>query len=152
MPAWTALYVSLFFPLVCLNFGAALKWGGRYEIEAASGFLAATVAERILEAVTPEAFSGFVTLVAIIDLSLFIALATMAIQSQKKWLLLAAALQLLALFGHFARLLDDAMTPLAYAILMGSGGYPSQTLLLIGIVSRSASRIGARSQSAPDAK
>lgn len=133
MPAWTPLYVSLFFPLVCLTFGAALKWGGKHEIGAASAFLAATIAQRLIEALYPKTFYAFEILVASIDLSLFIGLATMAIQSQKKWLISVAALQLLALFGHFARLLDDAMTPLAYAILMGSGGYPSQILLLIGI-------------------
>lgn len=136
MPWWTAIYVELFFPLVCITFLAAIRWGASSEIAVAFAYLVATDSQKIAEGSGARMFAHFEGTVAVIDVALFVALLLVALQNQKKWMICCAALQLLSLFAHFGKLTDQAMSPLAYAILMGSGGYPSQILLSIGIGSR----------------
>lgn len=80
-----------------------------------------------------QRFERFEPFVAIIDTALALGLVLLAAHSPKIWVLCAAALQLIVSFAHIGKLLDPGMSRLAYEILMGSGGYPSQILLSIGI-------------------
>lgn len=130
---WLNLYVGLFVPVVVANLAAALRWGGRSEVWVASGYFAATVLQKTLQGVGGPMYARFEPFVAIIDVALALGLILLAVHSPKIWILCAAALQLIVSFAHIARLLDPQMSRLAYEILMGSGGYPSQILLSIGI-------------------
>lgn len=131
---WASLYVAAFAPLVVANFVVAMLRGGRLEQWVASSYLAATFCQKALEGLATPMFSSFEPFVATIDIALAIWLLLLAVRNPKVWILCAAALQLVVSCAHIARLFDPQMSRLAYAILTGSGGYPSQILLLIGIV------------------
>lgn len=133
MVFWTNLYVALFAPLVIANFIAAYIWRGRSELVVAASYLAATLLQKALEGIAGPMFAGFEPFVAMIDFALAIGLVLLAVRDPRTWILCAAALQLVVSFAHIGKLLDPSMSRLAYAILMGSGGYPSQILLSIGI-------------------
>lgn len=132
-PIVITLYTHAFLPL-CLS-STALAWlvGGRTERIVACSFVIATLAQKAAQGIAGPSFSAFEPLVAIVDIGLFITLLVVALRDPRRWLLIVCALQLLAALAHVARLADVSMSRLAYAILMGSGGYLTQLLLLFGI-------------------
>lgn len=128
------VYVYAFLPLCLLSLVLAWRWGGTTERIAAWSFVIATLAQQLGHRIAGPAFSHFEPLMALIDAALFGTLLWLSFGDPRRWLLIASALQLLSLLGHFARLMTGHMMPLAYAILMGSGGYPTQFLLIGGII------------------
>lgn len=130
------LYVELFIPIVAITFLAALRWGGLTEILGATAFLLATDLQKILEGVLAPMFVDFEPFVATIDIALLVILLMLALREPRVWILCATAIQLIVCLAHVGKLFRPDISPLAYAILMGSGGYPSQVLLIIGIYQR----------------
>lgn len=132
-----SLYVQLFGPLTALTFLAALRWGGRTEILAATAYLLATDLQKVSEGLFAPMFAQFEPVVAVIDIALLLILILLALREPRTWILCSSAFQLIVSLAHVGKLLRPDISPLAYAILMGSGGYPSQILLILGIWQRS---------------
>lgn len=128
------IYVNAFLPLCLLSLALAWRWGGSTERFVAWAFVIATLLQKSTQGLTDPMFSEFELFVALLDFGLLIALLRASFRDPQTWLLIATALQLLSSLAHAARLADVRMTPLAYAILMGSGGYPTQLLLIYGII------------------
>lgn len=128
------IYVYAFLPICVLSLALAWRWGGETERFVAWAFVIATLIQKLTKSLFGPMFSQFEPLAAAVDFGLLFVLLRTAIRLPRGWLLGAAALQLLSSLGHIARLADVDMTPLAYAILMGSGGYPTQALLIYGII------------------
>ena len=133
-PIVITLYTHAFLPLCLLTTALAWLAGGRTERIVACSFAIATLAQKAAQGITGPSFAAFEPVVAAIDTALFIVLLLASLRDPRRWLLIACALQLLASLAHAARLVDASMSRLAYAILMGSGGYLTQLLLLFGIV------------------
>lgn len=70
--------------------------------------------------------------VAGVDLCLLIALVACLVRYERRWLYAASALQFVVVTAHFAKLAEPTISRLAYAIMTGSGGYPSLILLATG--------------------
>jgi len=128
------IYVQSFLPLVVLVLCAALRWGGRTERVVAWSFVIASLAQKLTQGTFAQAFSQIEPTVAIIDGALLCVLLRASLRDPRWWLLTACALQLLSAIAHLARMVDLGMSPLAYAILTGTGAYPTQFLLIAGIV------------------
>ena len=133
---WIKLYVAGFLPLCVLLALAASRWGGHTEKQVAWAFVIAALAQKSSLYWSRLNFKYLEPGVLIVDFGLFIVLMVLAIRDPKTWLLIATAFQLLSASAHLARMIDVGMSPLAYAILMGSGGYPILILLAAGILAK----------------
>lgn len=128
------IYVHAFLPLCLLTLGAAIRWGGTTERVVAWSCVIASVMEKMLMALFGQNFSHLEPTVMVVDLALLAMFCWMALRDPRWWVLTACAFQLLSASAHLAHLADTGMSPLAYAILNGTGGYPTQFLLIAGIV------------------
>lgn len=135
MLLFATLYVESFAPLCALLLILAWRFGGRIELIVACLFMIATDLQRAFVALNSQSYSRFEPALAAIDWALCVSLFLLCLRRPKPWLLATAALQFLSSFGHLAKLIDVGLSPLAYAILMGSGGYPTLILLGAGIIS-----------------
>lgn len=132
MPAWTVLYVELFPALCAMLVLAAWRWGGSNELIVASLYVIATDLQKCLQGVDAPMFHHIEYGVAAIDFGVLSALTALAVTEPRKWILCSAALQMLVTSSHFAKYLESDISPLSYAILAGSGGYPMLALLAFG--------------------
>lgn len=132
MPSWTIFYVWMFWPALLLAVGAAMKWGGPAEKWAGIAYLGAAVTETLVRAPLSHAYRTVDVGVASVDLGLLIALIVFLVRYERRWLYAASALQFVVVTAHIAKLTVPGMSRLAYAIMTGSGGYPSLLLLAVG--------------------
>jgi presenilin-like A22 family membrane protease len=128
------IYVNAFLPLCLLTLGAAIRWGGTTERVIAWSCVLASAMQKVLMALLGHNFSHLEPTVMIVDLALLIAFCWMSLRDPRWWVLTACAFQLLSASAHLGHLVDTGMSPLAYAILNGTGGYPTQLALIAGIV------------------
>jgi hypothetical protein len=69
---------------------------------------------------------------AVIDLAALGALLAIGVRANRNYTLWIGALQILAVFGHVARNLDNAMSPLMYAVIHIAPSYAQIILLGVG--------------------
>ena len=132
MPAWTTLYALLFWPLLLGISAAAWRWGAAAERAVATVYVVAAVAEMALR--SHHAFARFESGVAAVDLWLLAALLLIVVRHGRAWTYAAAVIQTLVAAGHLAKLVEPTISPMAYVIMTGGGGYPQLLLLLSGTV------------------
>ncbi|WP_267389587.1 hypothetical protein [Sphingomonas sp. GC_Shp_3] len=89
--------------------------------------------QKLLMALFGHSFQQLEPTVMVVDLTLLIALCRVGLRDPRWWVLTMCALQLLSASTHLEHLVDTGMSPLAYAILSGTGAYPTQFLLIAGI-------------------
>jgi hypothetical protein len=128
------IYVQAFLPLTLLVLWGAVQWGGRTEQVVAWSFALASLTQKCTQGLFAQVFSRIEPTVALVDALLLIILFRMSLRDPRWWVLTASACQLLSTLAHAARMVDFDMSPLAYAILTGTGGYPTQFLLIAGII------------------
>lgn len=134
------IYVQLFAPLAAATFLGAIWRGGKSEVLIGGMFVVATDLQKIAEHALASAYTAFDPIIAVTDASLFAVLLLIALRDPRVWILCATALQLVVSLAHVGKIMRPDISPLAYAILLGSGGYPSQLLLIIGILQSSRKR------------
>lgn len=132
MPNWTILYVWMFWPALVITVGMAAKWGGPAERWAGAAYLGAAITETLIRAPMSHAYRTIDVGVAGVDLCLLIALIACLVRYERRWLYAASALQFVVVTAHIAKLTVPTISRLAYAIMTGSGGYPSLVLLAVG--------------------
>jgi hypothetical protein len=147
MPFWTVVYVEIFPPLCSLALLASWRWGGKTEILAAASYVIAADLQKVVQGWEAPMFARLEVLVALLDAGLFLFLTALAVRTPRTWILCAAALQLLACTGHIAKMLDVSISRLAYAIMMGSSGYPLLILLTAGVIASARQRMRIARQS-----
>ena len=106
----------------------AFGWGGRDEQLAAIGFLAATLATRMIQAEYQHVeFS-----VLAVDFGLLLGLTALALTSDRFWPMYATAFQLLALLVHMGSLTEHGNFSWAYAVGLIFWSYAVIAALLVG--------------------
>jgi hypothetical protein len=110
----------------------ALERGGAPERVTARLYLTGFFLTMALEAPFPKTFYSVDWGVFFSDFLLLTSLIVIALYSDRFWIILAAALQLLGTASHLVKLIDQHVSPLVYAILMESWSYPMMALLISG--------------------
>lgn len=106
----------------------AFGWGGRDEQLAAIGFLAATLATRMIQA----EYQHIEMSVLAVDFGLLLGLLALALTSDRFWPMYAAAFQLLALLVHVGSLTEQGNFAWAYAVALIFWSYAVIGALLAG--------------------
>jgi cytochrome bd-type quinol oxidase subunit 2 len=109
----------------------AVLRGGQDERIAAIGIAAAAVMTPLM---TAHGFAGPEMGIVLVDIALFLVLATIAMRSRSFWPLWAAGFQLCGLAGHLAAAKSPEMLPAAYAETLAIWSYAVMTSLAVGAV------------------
>lgn len=134
MPFWIYLYALLFWPILAVAVGAALRWGGKAERRAALIYAAACCLEVLLWSSITSRWSHIEIGVAIVDVGLAIGLTVLTIRYGLIWLYAVTAIQILMALSHVIKLILPNISRMTYSILDGAGGYPQVLLLILGTV------------------
>lgn len=124
--------VLLFNMLQMLASGYALMRGGAPERLAGIALLAAAFATRMFGQQSALPFSSIEFGVLIVDLTLMAVLLILVLYADRWWTFWAAALHVLGLGAHLARVLSPDIERVAYAILTAAWSYPMLMLLVAG--------------------
>ncbi len=122
---------SVFAWILCV---AALVWGGGPERAVALVWLVLFKVidgihdSLVTESFRPDQFDGFS---ATIDILALVVLVIVAVRANRVYPMWIAAFQVLATLSHFANVIGDHVSPIAYVILAVTPGY-FQLLLLAG--------------------
>lgn len=127
------LYKYTYWVLLPLLTFAAWRYAGRAERAFAIIHLVALIATQIMKLGSFAAFRFVEVGVLTIDALTIVAVGVLAIRTGYLWIICAAALHLLALTGHLARLMDPTMSRMAYSLMASASAYPTLILLAIGI-------------------
>jgi hypothetical protein len=106
----------------------AFGWGGRDEQLAAIGYLAATLATRMITAEYQHIEFG----VLAVDFGLLLGLLALALTSDRFWPMYATAFQLIALVVHVASLAEKGSFAWAYAVGLIFWSYAVMVALMAG--------------------
>ncbi len=117
---------------VCLVY--AIWRGGAPERWGAAIIAAASIGTRIAISLSPheKQFRGVEWGMFAVDAAALVAFAWLALRARRLWPLWVAALQLVALCCHLARMVDSTVLPWAYAIILGAEGYVMLVLVMAG--------------------
>ena len=124
----------LLFVLVCL---AAFRWGGRPErIIAVVWIIAVEVIDRLYHVIwtIPYQLNHVDLFHAILDGTVFISLLLVALNANRFYPLWIAAFQLLSVTAHVARELADAISPVAYAVMVVAPSWGILLSLIFGLI------------------
>lgn len=113
---------------------AIWRWGAGPERRLIAVFIATMVVPiYFFQALKPghPAFSGFAGLYVVIDLVAGFAFVWIALQANRNYPLWIAAFQLVAIASHVVKPMVDAMSPIAYAVMVVGPSY-CQLLLIFG--------------------
>lgn len=130
------LRVAIYYALLLAVTGYAAGRGGRSERAAALVLLAGSILTRI--ALTPAAhrFTGFEANALLVDLAVLAGFTVIALRSDRYWPIWLAALQLIGVLAHLAKLADPAMMRTGYAFLAAVWSYPMLALIAFATWSR----------------
>jgi hypothetical protein len=121
------------FPVALITVALFAWWRGQWPERVAAGlFVTAWVLSRLLTSDARHMYLYVEIGVLLVDATLTVALAWLAIRSGRGWVIWATAFLLLSTTAHLARALDSSLTALAYAIMAGVAGYPTVILLAFG--------------------
>lgn len=123
------LTAAIFYAALAVIVAIAFARGGRDERVAAMAMLAAAAATPF---VVSREFAGPEGGIVLVDVALFMVLATIAFQSNRFWPMWSAGFQLGALVVHFAVAQLSSMLPAAYAETLVIWSYPVMGALLVG--------------------
>lgn len=107
---------------------AAFTWGGRDEQITAIGFLAATLATRMITAEYHHIEYG----VLAVDFGLLLGLLALALTSDRFWPMYATAFQLISLLVHVGSLTEQGNYAWAYAVALIFWSYAVMAALMAG--------------------
>lgn len=125
--------VLLFFALLALVATAAGRWGGWAERTAAALYVVAAVATALLREHGPTRYDDVAITSFVIDMALLAGLLVIVVKVDRWWPIVSAALQLLTVSGHVAKLTDTALPPMAYFMTQVASSFPSLALLAVGV-------------------
>jgi hypothetical protein len=131
------LKAAIFYSALAVVVALAFTRGGRDERLAATAMLMAAAATPLL---VSHQFAGLEAGIVLIDITLFLALSAIAMQSDRFWPLWAAGFQLGALVVHFASAQLPQLVPAAYAETLVIWSYPVLSSLLVGTLLEGARR------------
>lgn len=122
----------IYFALLLSVMAYAFARGGRPERIAA---LVAFVASLLSHAAFSPAISRFAQVeatVLAVDVAVLGAFVALALKSDRYWPIWIAALQLIGVLAHFARLVDPSMMRTGYAFILALWSYPMLALIALG--------------------
>jgi len=124
------IFFGLWFAACCY---AALRGGAPERSAAAAQFIAVllTVMFGHLRSSAHGAWSAIEYGIALTDLSLFVAMVTIAVMSTRFWPMLQASMLGCELLGHLAKPLGPDILPRAYYMTVAFWGYPTVILLWV---------------------
>ena len=126
------LRIAIFVALLILTCGYALWRGGAPERVVAMALLTATIASAMVRADVDHRFVEMETGLLIVDGLLLIVLVVVASRADRGWPLLVAGFHLVTVSAHVIKLVETAMIPVAYALLIALWSYPMLIALGIG--------------------
>ncbi len=128
-----SMSLYFFLGLLALCSAYALARGGAPERASALLQLGAFAAdEAVHRLVDGSAYTALATGSFLVDLTLLLALLTLASRCTRHWPLWVAGWQLAAIVAHMAKLLDPAMLATGYAIQLQIWAYPMLLATMIG--------------------
>ncbi|HEX8256595.1 MAG TPA: hypothetical protein VF589_03110 [Allosphingosinicella sp.] len=110
----------------------ALWRGGKWEKLGALTLLAGSILTLIAVSAASRRFADVETGILLVDAAVLAAFLAIALRSDRYWPLWTAALQLIGLLGHFAKLADLEMPRNGYGFLQAFWSYPMMLTILIG--------------------
>lgn len=116
---------------------AAFKWGGVPERIAAATFVVLfTLPLTAFELIggSPLIFSGSRLVYVALDVTALVIFLVIALNANRNYVLWIAGFQVVALVAHLVRGIVDAVSPLAYAILVIGPSYFQLMLMLAGLI------------------
>lgn len=123
----------LFFVIFQIGSSAyALMRGGSPEKIVGSSLLLAMAATFLLQNPQVKRFSVVEPGVFFVDCMLLTVLLLVALSADRFWTLWLVAMQSFSVFAHIVRMLDGAVYPAAYAVLVASWSYPMILLMVVG--------------------
>lgn len=126
-------YVLLFWVLLPTVLLAAFRWGGSAERAGASLYVLAALITLAVRPAWNVRYQNVEIGVLAIDVSLLIGLATIVYRTERRWPIVATALQAVSVLAHVAKALNPAFWRLAYALMSGASSYPTLAVLAVGI-------------------
>jgi hypothetical protein len=126
------LLVILFWLLLAVSCGYALWRGRKYERIAALVFVSATVLSILGHSPIHSRYVGIETADLIVDTAVLIAVAAIALVSDRFWPLWVAGLQTVDSLSHLMKAIDADLVPHVYAAAERFWSYPILVILLVG--------------------
>jgi hypothetical protein len=149
IPMNSILLVILFWILLLVSCGYALWRGRKYERIAAVVFISATVLSILGHSPLHGRYVGIETTDLIVDTAVLIAVAAIALVSDRFWPLWVAGLQTVDSLSHLMKAIDANLVPHVYAAAERFWSYPILLILLIGAWRQNRRSQGARDTAAP---
>ncbi len=112
---------------------AAWLRGGRAERQAAAMYVAAAVATALVRSRSPDRYLHLQVGVMVVDAALLLGLCLIVLREDRWWPIASAALQLVTMLGHVAKIIDPTIGRMAYFSTVVGSSVPSLILLIIGI-------------------
>jgi hypothetical protein len=106
--------------------------GGKWERLGALTLLAGSILTLIAVSAASRRFADVETGILLVDAAVLAAFLAIALRSDRYWPLWTAALQLIGLLGHFAKLADLEMPRNGYGFLQAFWSYPMMLTILVG--------------------
>jgi hypothetical protein len=126
------LLVILFWLLLVVSCGYALWRGRKYERIAALVFVSATVLSMFGHSPLDGRYAGIETADLIVDTAVLVAVAAIALVSDRFWPLWVAGLQTVESLSHLMKAVDANLVPHVYAAAERFWSYPMLAILLVG--------------------
>jgi uncharacterized membrane protein YfcA len=123
--------ILLFNALLLLACGYALWRGGGPEKAVAALFLLAAITTRLIGMALAERFARVELQLLAIDLLLLVGLIAVALRADRFWTMTVAAMQVIAVGVHAAKLLSPEFTRWVYAVMLAVWSYPMLVLLVL---------------------
>jgi hypothetical protein len=124
--------VILFYALLLSVVVYAFARGGRSERAGAVIALAAALLSHAALSPMGSRFAEVELSVLAVDVAVLLAFVTLALKSERYWPIWIAALQLIGVLAHIAKLADPSMMRTGYAFIMAFWSYPMLALIAIG--------------------
>jgi hypothetical protein len=118
------------FLLACVVY--ALWKGGKPERLAAVAMLLAAILTPLLYSPAGDRFGDVEYRVLAVDVALLLVCISLALTTDRYWLIWTAALQLVAVLAHIAKIADPEMMRNGYAFLVAIWSYPMLATLALG--------------------
>jgi len=135
--------MRVLFYFCCLLATLAFAWwrGGRAERLGALFLVAGSLLTMLAGSPAARRFASVETGILVVDVAILAAFLWLALFSDRYWPLWIAALQLIGVLAHFAKLADLEMPRNGYAFLQAIWSYPMMLAIMIGTLSFHRARI-----------
>jgi hypothetical protein len=110
----------------------AMARGGRSERAAALIMLAGSLLTKVVYAPFANRFGDVELTVLLVDAAGFVGFTIVALKSDRYWPIWIAALQLIGMLVHLAKLIEPAMLRTGYAFMLAIWSYPMLALIAFG--------------------